>query len=231
MISYSDLVPELIVFEVRYPHRYLYLDNCGKILKEISEHLKDIGQADMSINSASINFPKKKLSVAFSPELIVIQIMYSKDVKMLGEYSNLIVNTICRLLEINVFSRIGNRFQFIKPTNSPDDFSKIFAKNKLINIPGEVINKLGSKVKDQAVKFTIDKDENFGYNFRFAYTKRDYPHINIKDFDTSKFISEGIFFDIDIFTTKSVLLSTLDCSELIRKHIKDYEFLINMFIE
>ncbi|MBF0606157.1 MAG: hypothetical protein HQL61_01225 [Magnetococcales bacterium] len=230
MIGYDDLKPELIVFELRYSDGYLYLDNCGKIIKEISENLRDAGSVNVSTKTATIEFIEKELLVAFSPHSINIKIVNSKNVKMLGECSDLIVHTVCRFLDINVFSRIGNRFQFIKPTDSPDDFSNIF-KNKIINIPETVTNKLGNSAKHQAVKFTIDRDESFGYNFSFAYTKRDDSHLKSQGFDTSKITTEGIVFDIDIFTTKAVLLSTLKCSELIRKNIKDYEFLVNMFVD
>ncbi len=161
MISYDSLIPNMIEFGLEYSSSYLYLDNRGKILRDIFENLKEIGRVDISEDKTSILFPEKKLAFYFSPKSIAIEMVASKDVKMLGEWADLIVSTVCRFLEISVFSRIVNRFQFVKPIDSSDDFSKIFAKNKLINIPEAVVNKLGNNVKKQAVAFTIDKDESF----------------------------------------------------------------------
>ncbi|WP_156033176.1 hypothetical protein [Candidatus Magnetobacterium casense] len=39
------------------------MDNRGKILREISENLKEIGRVDINEDKTSIVFPKKKLRI------------------------------------------------------------------------------------------------------------------------------------------------------------------------
>ncbi len=63
MISYDALMPNSITFELRYSGGYLYMDNRGKILREISENLKEIGRVDINEDKTSIVFPKKKLRI------------------------------------------------------------------------------------------------------------------------------------------------------------------------
>jgi hypothetical protein len=232
VINFEALCPEAIILDLKYPQGYLYWDKCGKIIKEITNNWKNIGKATISIQNVNITFPEKSINLNFSSESINIVLVNSKDVNFLGEFADSVVNTICNHLEIDIFSRIGNRFQFIKPFESADDFIKIFGAKGILQIPEDIISIIGNKIEKQKIEFTIYKDEDFGYCFSFAQFKRKLeaytpPQVSIDD---SKFITKGILFDLDIFTIKPISLSILKCSELLKKNRKEYESLIKMLL-
>jgi hypothetical protein len=231
-MKFEDIRPESIILELRYPQGYLYWDNCGKIFKDITDKWREAGTESVSLQDATIKYPEKNLSVKFSPSHISVALLSSSDTKSLGEFADSVVNTICSYLDVDVFSRVGNRFQYIKKLDADDDFSQIFSKSGLMNIPEAVTAHITGKATKQEIKFTLEREDSFGYNFCFAQFGRS---VNIElpkslTLDASKFISKGIMFDIDMFTLKPVERSTLSCSELLRKNVKDYEFLVRKFI-
>lgn len=229
MITFDSLIAESINFEVRYEEGYLYWDNTGKIFKEITTNSKEYGQPDVNILEAKISFPKDNLSVTFSPTLINIALNDSKDIRSLGKFSDSVINIITKALEIEVFSRIGNRFKFIMPSEDATEFSEIFKRAGILSVPEELQALIGTKVENQEVKFTLSKEDNFGVNIRFAWFAKRFSFQAPKGIivDDKQFIKKGILFDIDIHTLKPVAVSTLTCEETIRRNMKAYETIIS----
>ncbi|WP_420266249.1 hypothetical protein [Candidatus Magnetominusculus dajiuhuensis] len=229
MISFESLVPIEVDFELRYPTGYLYWDSYGKILNIISGKYNGMRVDAVGISESIVSIPEMNVTLKYSPQIIAITITESKDIKSFSEFADFTVKTICNFLEIGSFSRIGNRFRFMKFVNTHDEASEILHKCNLLNIPKPLADQHGNNII-QEIKCSLYDGNNYGYNFNFAYLIRD-KNIPQADNVVPNNISsrDGVLFDIDIFTTKPVALSTLDCAELIKQKMKDYEYLIKSF--
>jgi hypothetical protein len=228
MIRIEDLIFEQVVFEVRYEHGYLYWDNFGKIWKNLLEKYPKLKYEKVTTESAVLYWEEEDLTINFSPMVINIIQQFPRNINVIGELSDLAINIITKYLEIETFTRIGNRFNFITKLKNADESVKLLKQAGLFNVPDNILTKAGDTLKDPQVKFVITKDEEKGYIFNLAYVDRQLQLRVPKPIkvDKSSFITSGLSIDIDSYTIKPVDCAILKSHELIKKNKKDIEFLI-----
>ena len=146
----------------------------------------------------------------------------------MGEFTDYALSVIARHLNVNIFSRIGNRFIYMYKVDDVDASIALLQKTGFFSIPEDKFKKIGTSLKNPAVKFTAEKDNDVGYTFNMAHVSR---KLEIKvpkpiTYDASAFITNGFLVDIDFHTLKPVEGGNVRVHELLKKNKKDIEYFI-----
>jgi hypothetical protein len=228
MFNFSDLVLEQLVLELRYENGYLYWDNSGKIWREILSKWPFAKADTINVKDAKIVIPEKEISLIFSSERIVLTQNYAAGVTDMGEFGDSAVSTIRELLDISVFTRIGNRFIYMLKLPDEKESLDLILRTGFFAIPQGKVSNVGDSVKSPAVRFQIIKGDDMGYGIRLEHTNRT---LNIQlpkpiKVDRTKFITSGLMVDIDFYTLKPIECGNVRVHELIKKNHREMELLI-----
>jgi hypothetical protein len=147
----------------------------------------------------------------------------------LGEVADATVETVTHLLEIETFTRIGNRFFNVLKVN---DYNESIEHMKRLGCFEEIRNrtaKFGDIIKDPQIKFVINKGDEKGYIVNVGHQERSLSLTLPKyvKYETSAFLSKVLLIDIDFFTMKPVDCSIVKSSELVHKNGREIKHLIS----
>lgn len=228
MFDINSLILEQVIFEVKYEHGYLYWDNCGKIWKVIHEAFPNITLETVSTESAIFKLKNEEIILQFSPNNIVVSEQYPNNLKTIGELADAALNIITKYLEIETFTRIGNRFQYLVKVKDAEEAIELLKKTGFFNIPTDKVVKIGNMLKEPHLKFVVTKDDEKGYIFNLTYLERT---INLKlpkivKADVSGLITKAFLIDIDYYTLKPVDCSIVRPLDLLKKNKSDIDYLI-----
>ena len=123
-------------------------------------------------------------------------------------------------IEVNSFSRVGNRYKYIFGIEDHTKIIEFFEKNQLVTMPEKAKN-IGKSIREPSVRFTIERDD-ISITVSVAYFKKNLELSIPKplEIDTQKFIDQGISIDLDFFSTKIVDRGTFDAEDFINAHEK-----------
>lgn len=228
MFNFSDLVLEQLILEVKYEDGYLYVDRCGKILREIISRWPSATAESVAVSETKIVMSNKQITMAFSDKRILLTQQYPSGISEIGEFSDFAINTICKHLEISAFTRVGNRFIYILKVEDEKESLNLIQKTGFFNIPAEKVSLMGDTVKNVNVRFQITRGAEVGYGISLGHVGRT---LNIQlpkpiKYDAGKFILSGLAIDVDFFTMKPIESGNVKAHELIKKNSKDMESLI-----
>lgn len=221
----QKLFSDKIIFQVRFESGYLYWDRTGRIWKNLAEKWRNLKEIKIDTNNALFSIDNEKITLGYDCNNINTTVDEPDDIDVYSDFTKDAVSIISRELEVETFIRIGNRFQFIYPVETPDDAYSIFFNAGLISIPNEAVKLFGSNLNLLNLGFKIsDEDEDIIYKLQFSYIERNLV-LNLPKsvtVDQTKFIRRGIMIDVDRYTNKMFDASLLDCKKLIqdnRRHI------------
>ena len=220
MFNFSDLVLEQVILELRYENGYLYLDNCGKTLRNIMDKWPTAKVDSANVGEAKLDVLNKNLSMTFSPHRVAFSQSYPSGISDLGEFSDFALNTVRELFEISAFTRVGNRFVYMLKVEDEQESLDYIRKTGFLAIPPEKVAHIGDTVKNAGVRFQITRDGEVCYTVNLAHVSRklDLQLPKPIKHDTGTFIFSGLSIDIDFFTMKPIESGNVKAHDLIRKN-------------
>ena len=230
MFDVSKLMLEQMIFEVRFEHAFLYWDNSGKIFQEILKGWPTAIVETVTTQEAKVivKIKDEDLTLTFSPNHINFNQSFPVGIRAMGEFADYALPVIARHLDVNIFTRIGNRFIYINKVDDVQASIALLQKTGFFSIPADKFAKIGTSLKNPIIKFTALRDDDIGYTFNMAHVSR---NMEIKvpkliKYDTSAFITNGLLVDIDFHTLKPVEGGNVRVQELLKKNKKDIEYFI-----
>jgi len=230
MFDVSKMQLEQMIFEVRFEHAFLYWDNSGKIFKEILKGWPTATVETVTTQEAKVivNIKDDDLTLMFSPKHINFNQSSPSGIKAMGEFADYTLPIITKHLDVNIFSRIGNRYIYMYKVDDVQASVALLQKTGFFSIPADKFAKIGTSLNNPVIKFTAVRDDDIGYTFNMAYVSR---NLEIKapklvKCDASAFITNGLLVDIDFHTLKQVEGGNVRVQELLKKNKKDIEYFI-----
>ncbi|MCH8292427.1 hypothetical protein IH992_15150 [Candidatus Poribacteria bacterium] len=218
MLSYDSFTLERAIFELRFHAGYLYWDNCGKIWCILSEKWPNLSMGKVDTSQANFQLDDNDIHLSFSYNRFGVHQDYPKKRDFFPRFTDESSQVILEYLQINTFTRIGNRYQYMSGVDDIDEVTKLLVDRGLFNISSKMEN-LGKKISEPNIKFLIEKND-ISITVRIGYVKRELEFSVPKPLkvDESAFIKQGISVDLDFFTTKPVDRGILNVADLITTH-------------
>jgi hypothetical protein len=212
-----------IIFQTKFEEGFLYWDRCGKIWKRIIKKWKGLSTIRIDTSSALFQLDGHNLTLGFDSTNINTTQNEADDPKLFAEFTNDCISIISEELEIDSFTRIGNRFQFLYPVGGTDDFYNINEKLGIVKYPQNFLDAWGSK--PELVSYKINFSDESGdminsFSTGFVDRKLLYEMPKSVVVDDSKVIKKAVLFDIDRYTNRSFESSLLDSNLLITDNYK-----------
>jgi hypothetical protein len=228
MFNFADLVLESMTLEVRFEQGYLYWDTAGRIWRDISKAYPSAQLETIEPRIAKFRLEDEDIQISSTPYNTSFTVPYPKDLDTFGDIADKCINIIAKYLEINVFTRIGNRFIYVLKLEDTDSATELIRETGFFTAPNEKLSIFGNNISNAQVKFTAKRDDEIGYNVNIAHFSRKLEMTAPKsvEFDASKFIMGGLLIDIDYHTLKPYDAGNFCCDKLIKKNKKDMEYII-----
>lgn len=167
-MNWHDRVLEQIVLEIRYNDGQLYLDRCGRLLREIlklspewiAEEQATPQKASLlsSRNGCLLNFGMNRMSLSLfrSPEHSGLE---EKDVEGFFEQADANVELILDRLEVKDIDRVGCRIINSFPMNTSEESEEWIASKNLCQIPQSVSDLFEGRVTAQSFVIVIEASD------------------------------------------------------------------------
>lgn len=221
-MNFEDFQIERIVFEVRYKNGYLYWDNFGKLWKGLAAEWPEIEVHHVDTQTGILKLKEKFIDINVNPQKSFIIQHLPKKLDDFNSIAENLVGLLNELLEIETFTRVGNRFILILPCDSVDEATNIIKEADLFSVNTEKTKSLGKILKENELRLLYHSDD-VGTNFRLQSVDRkltEFPLPTPSKIDTSWFIPKGVLLDIDYFSIKPVGFGILKSTEYINNNFR-----------
>ena len=226
MLRFDDLTLEQIIFEVRFPDGFLYWDRCGSVWRSISHKWPHLKMMEINPQHARLRLSDDDIEMSFSHNRIGIHQDYPKSLNTFKVFTNDSCEILLDAIEVNLFSRVGNRYKYIYGIEDHKKIIEFFEKSQLVTIP-EKAKKIGESIREPSIRFIIERND-ISITISVAYFKRNLELSIPKplEINTKEFISQGISIDLDFFSTKIVSRGTFNAEDFIKTHEKSSQRVI-----
>jgi hypothetical protein len=163
----SQPIIHRLVYELRYPHGFIYLDKCGKTLNELLS-LNDKSETEWSItkaapDAASVNNNKKNMAFNFNANKIDMSQIMTKtlpvlDIKDFAITVDKLSTIVFKNLNITEFSRIGFRVWNMIPCCSEEEAKEKIKGLKFLKI--ELASEIGTSIEDLNVGIHVNRGDH-----------------------------------------------------------------------
>ncbi|HSZ77196.1 MAG TPA: hypothetical protein VK775_07335 [Chthoniobacterales bacterium] len=203
-MQFSELTLEKIILEVRYGISYLFWDNSGKVMMQISAKYPQFELRDAKLSNVQSDWWSEGIVLSFSHEKADVTQDYPANLDTFKGVCGVLCDTLRSAFEVRTFTRVGVRYIFILPTKSREEARDLVSKMALLSVKAERLRPFGNgKVEEQQVLIRYEDDDR-GFLFRIGQIQRE-PQLKIaRPFvvDTGKFTQNAILFDVDCYTRK-----------------------------
>jgi len=221
MFKFGDLTLERVIFEVRFHNGYLYWDNCGKILRTLSDKWPDLVMREVSPERAHLQFGEAEIDMSFSHNRMGTHQDYPKELGLYKKFTSDSYQIILDTLQISTLLRVGNRYQYILSHDDTDEVIEFLKTKGFFNI-SEKIRVLGKKITQPSVRFVIERDDiSVGVQAGVMNRSLEISLPKPIKVDMSAFVERGISIDVDFFSTKIVERGTFGVEEFITTQEKN----------
>ena len=227
-MNFDDFTFENIAFEVRYKQGFLYWDNFGKLWKGLTDKWPSLVCMKVGPESAHLRLKDEFVDITFGPDKSLISQYTPKETDVFCEIADESIGLINRFLEIDTFTRVGNRIVLVKPFDKNEAAAKALTETPLFSLHSDKTKYLGKTLKEIELRLT-QHDEDVGCSLRLRSTERELTKIDFPfpvEIDTSWFHKSGIIVDVDYFSTKAVDFGILKSSELIKANLRKAKLLV-----
>jgi hypothetical protein len=163
-----------LVFELRYPNGYLYLDRCGRMINELAGHAVDQwmvtnqvapqGAALLSVsNHCLLNVSAQKYDLGIEQQVGASSLPYDSINELARQVAE-VHAIVTRLLELEEFSRIGFRSWFLFGSDTKQEAEEWTWKNNAFKV-NDGLAKQGGSLEAPAFTATV---VSAGIKFRVA---------------------------------------------------------------
>lgn len=228
-MHFDDLQLNRVILELRYDEGYLYWDKYGAVLLDILRKFPEWKWGLVSTELTRLENHTRNMELVFNYMNIRFIQNEVENLNKFKESAGEITPLIVEKLEIKKFKRVGNRYLYVFPLESPDQGKEIIQKSSLIEIPEEKLVLFGGKPTKTAFVVHIE-NENYHYRIELVGIERLEVPKNIK-IDEQFNPKYGLRVDVDIATLNEVNVSDFDCSDFLQSNKKFLENNIVKFIE
>lgn len=219
-LSLNDFDLQRGVLDLRYDFAYPMWDNSGVLGGRISDFPLPVSVQEA--DPAKLNFSLgDDMTLEVELEKTVIN-DHQPDASLssLGEVGDLVAPLLSRVLEVDLYKRVGARVHYFQPFNSIEEAIDEFIEADLMHIPDPGGPHFGAEggLQEASYKHRFQGNRR-GVTIRMQTVSRRVeaslpPHFQWSDLDRH-LVSEkhGILFDIDIYTVAPVEHDQLNFAE------------------
>lgn len=227
-MNFGDFYLNRVILELNYDEGYLYWDNCGATNLEIRKKFPNWIWQKSTTELSAFRENKKRMELLFN----IQQIRFIQDevdnLNQFKEAATEITPIILQHLQIDTFSRIGNRFIYVSPLDNIEKGREIIQKSRLIEIPKEKLSLFGENPAKAGFRLFI-KNGDLQYRIEITTIKR-IERSGIGKIDEKFFPELGLRVDVDFVMIKKVNASDFSSSEFIQGNYKFLESNLIKFI-
>ena len=220
-MQFDNLNLTRVILELRYDDGFLYLDNCGATNLEIIRNFPKWKQGKTSTELSTFREAAKKIELVFNIHHIRFIQDEVDNLNQLKKAATEIAPIILKNLQINTFSRVGNRFYYVFPLENIEQGKDILQKSKLIEIPEKKLTLFGKNPKK--TRFLVYFQEgNRQYRIELTPIER-IEKGGIGKINEKFFPKFGLRAYIDFAIINKVNALDFSCSEFIQHNFKFLE--------
>ena len=225
-MNFGDFYLNRVILELKYDEGYLYWDNCGATNLEIRKKFPNWIWEKSTTELSTFRENKKRMELLFN----IQQIRFIQDeVESLNQFKEAateITPIILQHLQIDTFSRIGNRFMYVSSLESVEKGREIIQKSRFIEIPNEKLSLFGEN-PEKAGFLVYIKNGDLQYRIEITTIKR-IGKSGIGKINEKFFPEIGLRVDVDFAIIKNVNVTDFSSKEFIQNN---YKFLENNLIK
>ncbi|MBU1863723.1 MAG: hypothetical protein KKH94_08690 [Candidatus Omnitrophica bacterium] len=223
-MKFDDLILEKIVLELRYKLGYAYLDKCGAILNELITRFPQLMIEGVNPQASALRAKGSGLTIDFNSDRILIVEDFIKKRNEFIDIASSAVNIISERIQVQSFTRVGNRFFFVHPYKTLKEANEQLKTWGFLHFDEKKYSKFGQTLQFKKAGFHLYlEDDNVGRSIRIQPLER------TVDYELPPFIPSGkkvvpppiiLNFDIDIYTKKVVERGVLNTSDFLKSNYK-----------
>ncbi|MDI6787949.1 MAG: hypothetical protein QME51_06220 [Planctomycetota bacterium] len=209
-----------VVLEVKYSGGHLYWDKCGDTVRKIELNFPEWKFTEIAVEGARLlNQERNQQLIYYWNRIVLIQ----ENVENLNQFkkSSEVINQIAQNIEVPEYSRIGNRYWFVKPVSSVEEGEKILNSSSFLTFDINKIEGLGEKILNRGVVLITQLDDK---KIRLAVNTISVttgPNIALEPKEYNP--KHAVLLDFDIFADKLVMVNKFDSGDFIQKAYKILE--------
>lgn len=227
-MNFGDFYLNRVILELNYDEGHLYWDNCGAtnldILKKFPNWIWERTTTELS----TFREKKKRIELLFNIQHIRFIQDEVDNLNQFKEAATEITPIILQHLQIDAFSRVGNRFIYVSSLDNIEKGKEIIQKSRLIEIPNEKLSLFGENPEKTGFRLYI-KNGDLQYRIEITTIKR-IEKGGIGKIDEKFFPELGLRVDVDFVIIKKVNVSDFSSSEFIQGNYKFLESNLMKFI-
>lgn len=220
-MNFGDFYLNRVILELKYDEGYLYWDNCGATNLEIRKKFPNWIWEKSTTELSTFRENKKRMELLFN----IQQIRFIQDevdsLNQFKEAATEITPIILQHLQIDTFSRIGNRFIYVFSLESVEKGREIIQKSRLIEIPNEKLSLFG-KNPEKADFLVYIKNGDLQYRIEITTIKR-IEKSGVGKIDKKFFPEIGLRVDVDFAIIRNVNVTDFSSKEFIQNNYKFLE--------
>jgi len=199
------------VLDLRYDLAYPMWDNAGALGKRISDFPLPISLEDADPAKLSFTLGEDMTLEVELQKTVINDYQPDAALDSLGEIGDRMVPRLARILDVDLYERVGARVHFFQPFRSAEEAADQFVEADLIHIPDSEGPHFGAEgnIEEASYKQRFEGDRR-GVTIRMQTVSRKVeaslpPQFQWSDLDR-RHVSEkhGILFDIDLYTVAPV---------------------------
>lgn len=221
----QDIKLNKVVLEVRY-RSLLWMDKPGQLMQKIEKNMPEWKFKEYTQEGLQCFNQRKRLGASIKLDKAIIVQNFVENLNQFKEVSENIIGHIVDTLEIKNYSRIGNRYWFLRKVNSAEEAEKTISRAKLLKIDPEKIIGFGDKILHTETIVVVQKGD-IKCRLEIKAAKRDVPDnlgfslSNIADEYTP---THAILYDFDVFQDANLPNSRdMNVKDFIQKAYKTIE--------
>ncbi len=216
---------ESVIFQVKFDKGFLYWDNCGKIWRKMTEKWKDLQMVKLDTQNAVLQLKEERFNLGFDHNNFNTSLSEPPlDLKSYAKFTHECMNIVCDQLDIDIFTRVGNRLKFLYPLQSREEMKELLIERGILTVSDKKLcfSDKTETIGLEKIQFTIKEKSGMAYHVRFSFLERTFeasvpPSIR---FDDSKYLKKAMLVDIDRHTELQCSRGSLDAGKLIEENLE-----------
>jgi len=218
MISFSSLILERQIFEIRYDPSFLYYDNTGKLATDLVKKFPKLKQRDINVSNSQFEWADEGILLNFSHLKADVMEDFPEKSEPFREICGEISTLVARHFEISSFTRAGVRLQFVLPAKDELGARELVRATSLVSVDQESLIAFGKEVMEVQLVLRVE-DEDRGATLRVGNMKREFATNLPRPFPIDKklFHPYVLVLDLDNYTKKLIDVGDFSAPDFIRK--------------
>lgn len=224
MISFSSLILERQIFEIRYETAFLYWDNTGKLAADLVKRFPKFKLKDINLSNSQLEWADESVVLNFSSVKADVTQEFPEKSEPFRDICGEISALVVKHFELSSFARAGVRLQFVLPAKDEAGARDLVRASQLVSVDEKSLVAFGEEIMEEQVMLRVE-DENRGTILRTANLKREFTVTLPRTFpvDTKRFHPHVLLLDLDSYTKKLVATDVFKAPDFIRRAEKTAE--------